>query len=611
MNIKEYLKNNLLLTDGAMGTYYSEVTGNDITYCELGNLDNKDVIRKIHLEYIEAGAKLIRTNTFSANTLTLNVSRDKLKDIITAGIDIAKEAVNGRNVYIGASIGPIRNEKLDYEENEILEEYKFIVDCIFENNINIFVFETFSNVNFLREISEYIKAKDKEAFILTQFAVKPDGYSRDGLSVTRIASYIENIKEIDAYGLNCGAGPTAAFQNIKKIQKSKKFISSLPNAGFPMIINERSVFNDSPEYFATKMVDIKSLGISIIGGCCGTRPSYIRKVASFLDEDIKITDTSENDNHTNEHNIKKVENNFYNKIKNNEFVIAVELAAPMDADVSQILEGAKIYKDSGVDIVTVPDSPMSRVRADSTIIASKIKREIGIDAMPHICCRDKNNNAIRSTILGAYIDDIRNILAVTGDPVSDISKVEIKNVFNLNSFKLINLISEINTEIFNKDNIEIGAALNLNVLNKDSEYQRMLKKIENGANFFLTQPVFDDETFEYLAKVKKETNVKILGGILPIVTYKNAMFLNNELPGVSVPEEMLNKFSIDMSREEAQEAGIQIAVKLGKKLKGICDGLYIITPFHRAGMVAEIIKRINNNWYHGYNEINYKNKGGN
>lgn len=595
MNIKEYLKNNLLLTDGAMGTYYSEVTGNDITYCELGNLDNKDVIRKIHLEYIDAGAKLIRTNTFSANTFTLNVTRDNLKDIITAGIKIAKEAVNGREVCIGASIGPIRNEKLDYEENEILEEYKFIVDCIFENNINIFVFETFSNVNFLREISEYIKAKDKEAFILTQFAVKPDGYSRDGLSVTRIASYIENIKEIDAYGLNCGAGPTAAFQNIKKIQKSKKFISSLPNAGFPMIINERSVFNDSPEYFGSKMMDIKSLGVSIIGGCCGTRPSYIRKVASLLDKDIKIPETSEKNKNTDEHNVKKAENNFFNKIKNNEFVIAVELAAPMDADVSQILEGAKIYKDCGVDIVTVPDSPMSRVRADSTIIASKIKREIGIDAMPHICCRDKNNNAIRSTILGAYIDDIRNILAVTGDPVSDISKVEIKNVFNLNSFKLINLISEINTEIFNKDNIAIGAALNLNVINKDAEYQRMLKKIENGANYFLTQPVFDDQTFEYLAKVKKETNVKILGGILPIVTYKNAMFLNNELPGVSVPEEMLNKFRIDMSREESQEAGIQIAVKLGKKLKEICDGLYIITPFHRAGMVAEIIKRINNN----------------
>lgn len=594
MNIKEYLENNILLSDGAMGTYYSEITGNDVTYCELGNLNNREVIKNIHNQYLDAGAKLIRTNTFSANTFTLNVSKVVLQEIIKAGIDIAKEAALDRDVFIGASIGPIREENLDSEDEEILEEYKFIIDCILDNDINIFVFETFSNTNYLKDIVHYIKSKDEKSFILTQFAVKPDGFSRDGISITRIAQDIKDIKKIDAYGLNCAAGPTAVYENLKKLDFGSDIISALPNAGYPMIINERSVFNNSPEYFGIKMMDIKALGVSIIGGCCGTRPSYIQKISSLMDNDLARVKENTLEGKQEEYKKNKIENKFFDKVRNNEFVVAVEISAPMDTDISKLMEGAKLCKESGVDIVTIPDSPMSRVRADSTIIASKIKREIGIDVMPHICCRDKNNNAIRSTILGAHIDNIRNILAVTGDPVSDISKVEIKNVFNLNSFKLIKLISDINQEIFYQDNITVGAALNLNVLNKEAEYQRMLKKIENGANLFLTQPIFDDETIEFLVKIKKETNVKILGGILPIVTYKNALFLNNELPGVTIPERLVNRFSLEMSKEEAEAVGVSIGIEIGKKLRDICDGLYFITPFKRVSMIVKILDGINN-----------------
>lgn len=594
MNIKEYLKDNILLTDGAMGTYYSEITGNDVTYCELGNLNNREVIKNIHSQYLDAGAKLIRTNTFSANTFTLNVSKIVLQEIIKAGIDIAKEAAFGREAFIGASIGPIREENLDSEDEEILEEYKFIIDCILDNNINIFVFETFSNTNYLKDIASYIKSKDENSFILTQFAVKPDGFSRDGISITRIAQDVKAIKKIDAYGLNCAAGPTSVYKNLKKLDFGRDIISALPNAGFPMIINERSVFNNSPEYFGIKMMDIKALGVSIIGGCCGTRPSYIQKISSLIDSDLTkvIESTLEEKQEKGKEN--KIENKFSDKIKNNEFVVAVELSAPMDTDISKLMEGAKLCKKSGVDIVTIPDSPMSRVRADSTIIASKIKREIGIDVMPHICCRDKNNNAIRSTLLGAHIDDIRNILAITGDPVSDISKVEIKNVFNLNSFKLIKLISDMNQEVFYQDNVSIGAALNLNVINKEAEYERMLKKIENGSNLFLTQPIFDDEAIEFLIKIKKETNVKILGGILPIVTYNNALFLNNELPGVTIPEILVNRFSLEMSKEEAEAVGVSIGIEIGRKLKDICDGLYFITPFKRVSMIVKILEGIKN-----------------
>ncbi|NME82834.1 bifunctional homocysteine S-methyltransferase/methylenetetrahydrofolate reductase [Clostridium sp. SM-530-WT-3G] len=591
--ITEYLKNNILICDGAMGTYYSELSGNDISYCEFANLNNRDIIKKIHCEYIEAGAKLIRTNTFSANTYDLGITRKELKDIISEGINIAEEAVGNRNVYIGASIGPIRNEYMEENDDEILEEYKFIVDCFIEKGIDIFIFETFSSYHHLDKISEYIKKKNKNNFILTQFAFKPDGYTRDGVGVDNIFENVKNNKYIDAYGMNCGSGSAHLLELVRKIKISKgDIVSILPNAGFPEIIHERTVYPNNPIYFARRINDIRMQGAVILGGCCGTNPLYIKEIKKILEkkdfkevkknEEIsKKIDSSDN-----------VSNTFKNKLKNNEFVIAVELTAPVDTDVTKLINSADICKKNKIDLVTVPDSPMSRVRADSVLISAKIKREIGIEAMPHVCCRDKNTNAIRSSLIGAHIENIRNVLAITGDPVSDISKVKTKSVFNLNSFKLINLINTMNTDVFFNNGMLIGGALNPNVRNKHVEYERMKKKIECGASFFLTQPIYDEEAMQFIKEIKEKTNTKILGGILPIVSYRNAVFLNNELPGVNVPECIVNKFKEGMPKEEAQKVGMEIAVDIGRKLKDICDGLYFIVPFNRVDMIMEIVKNI-------------------
>ncbi|OCB00033.1 bifunctional homocysteine S-methyltransferase/methylenetetrahydrofolate reductase [Clostridium beijerinckii] len=591
--IKEILKNNILICDGAMGTYYSEVTGNDVSYCEFGNLNDKETIKRIHKEYIEAGAKLIRTNTFSANTYDLGVSSETLMDIIKSGINLAKEATENTSVLIGASIGPIKTDNLDEFSNEVLEEYKYIVDCFLENGIDIFIFETFSNYNYLKKISEYIKSKNIDSFILTQFAVKPDGFTRDGISAAKLIKEVRNTKYIDAFGFNCGSGPAHILEMVKKINIENEIVSVLPNAGYPEIIHERTVYPNNPVYFAKKVNEIKYLGVSIIGGCCGTNPSYIKQLTKIINENSKVINVNTKAEPKVKSFDKKAKNTFKDKLENGEFVVAIELSAPIDTDISRIIDGAKICKENNIDLVTVPDSPMSKVRADSTIISSKIKREIGIEAMPHVCCRDKNTNAIRSSLIGSHIENIRNILAITGDPISDASKVETKSVFNLNSFRLIELIESMNEEIFKEDSIYVGGALNLNVLNKEVEYNRMMKKIEKGAKFFLTQPIYDDNAIEFLKMIKERTNVKILAGLLPVVSYRNAMFLNNELPGVTIPDKYVQMFSENMSKEEAQEIGVKITVEIGKKLKGIADGLYFITPFNRVNMLIEIIKQIN------------------
>ncbi|MDP4146655.1 MAG: bifunctional homocysteine S-methyltransferase/methylenetetrahydrofolate reductase [Bacillota bacterium] len=590
--MNEYLKDNILITDGAMGTYYSELTGDNISFCEFANIDKPEIIKKIHLDYIEAGAKLIRTNTFSANSITLNISREKVKEIIGAGYSIAKLAAEGKDVFVAASIGPIHEAKVEKDNINVLDEYKFIADTFLNLGENIFIFETFSSVEYLKDITQYIKRKNKDAFILTQFAITPSGYTRKGVSISGIVEETRTLKSIDAFGFNCGSGPTHLYKAVKKLNLSDSIVSVLPNAGYPELINERTIYTNNPTYFADIMLEIKNQGVKILGGCCGTTPAHIKRLANLISVNgnkfsARIqTETREIET------VNKGSNDFAGKLINNEFVVAVELDPPFDTSIEKIMEGARMCKENGVDLVTVADSPRAIVRVDSITIAAKIKREIGIDAMPHVCCRDKNQNALRSGLLAAHVEGIRNVLAVTGDPVAESDRMGTKSVFNLNSFKLIELVSEMNKEVFNLDKISVGGALNLNVLNKDFEVSRMLKKTEKGAEFFLTQPIYDEEVIEYLIKLKKEHNVKILAGIMPIVTYKNALFLNNEVPGIHIPEKYINRFNKDMTKEEAEETGIDIAVDIANKIKNYVDGLYFITPFNRVSMVMKIMNKV-------------------
>lgn len=590
--IREYLKNKLLITDGAMGTYYSRITGENESFCELGNLNNPEVIKDIHKKYIEAGARLIRTNTFSANTISLEVSRDEVEEILRKGYRIAVEAAKDKEVFVAADMGPISVSGID--SLDVLEEYKFIVDIFMDEGADILLFETLSNLDFLDEISSYIKQKNKDAFILTQFAVMQDGFTRDGISVNTILDRVRVLKDIDAFGFNCGCGPTHLYNTLKTLDIFKdNIISILPNAGYPELINDRMVYVDNPDYFSDKMVLMRNLGAKIIGGCCGTTPEHIRAISYKIKYDnssIKEKVLNKSDNAM---KINKVENSFMDKLSKDEFPIVVELDPPMNTSVDKIMHCAKVCRENNIDLVTVADSPMAKVRVDSILIASKIKREIGIDVMPHICCRDKNRNAIRASLLAANIEGIRNILAVTGDPISGVEEIKAKSVFNLNSFKLMELINEMNKEVFNGDGMNIGGALNLNVFNKNSEVQRMDKKLEMGATFFLTQPIFEDETIEFLAKLKRNKEVKILGGVMPIVSYKNAQFINNELSGVNIPEHYMSRFNKDMSREDSEKVGIDIAVDIISKIKKHVDGIYLVTPFNRIEMIVKILKLLN------------------
>ncbi|MGI6113858.1 MAG: bifunctional homocysteine S-methyltransferase/methylenetetrahydrofolate reductase [Mahellales bacterium] len=593
--ISDYLKDQVLIMDGAMGTYYSQVTNRYDVLPEFANIDKPEIIEEIHRQYISAGARLIRTNTFSANSIVLNIPKPQVKDIITAGVRIANKAAANKDVFVGASIGPVpeRIDNIDASPQSVLEEYRFISDVLLDSGVKIFIFETFNDFTYLKEVAKYIKQKDDTVFISAQFATTPEGFTRKGISNELVISEAENCKDIDAYGFNCGVGPTHLYNLLKKTDLGSGIIVAAPNSGYPEIVHERTVYIQNPDYFAERMQEISRLGVKILGGCCGTTPAHIQKMSQLIKPCPKIKTVKSKP-------VKKLvavrtrpqPHGFMEKLKSDEFVIAVELDPPFNTQCDKIIEGARMCKENGVDIITIADSPMGRARMDPIMLGARIKREVGIEVMPHICCRDRNLNALKAGLLAGYIENIRNILAVTGDPVAAADRDEIKPVFNFNSLKLMEFITTMNNEVFSEDPVNIGGALNLNVPNPKVQVARARKKAEKGAAFFLTQPIFDDRVIDLLPQIIKHEGIKVLGGIMPLVSYRNALFLNNEVAGINIPDSIVKGFDKNMTREEGETLGIEIALSIADKIKEYVHGFYFITPFNRVEMIMKIINKI-------------------
>ncbi len=582
MMLKDFLKNNILLTDGAMGTYYKKVCPVPLPFCELESLTDSDIIEKIHSEYIANGAGLIRTNTFNANTSVLEVDIDTVKKIIQNAYHTALKAAEGKQVFVGCSIGP---------NAENSQEYTVIADTFLKLGADIFIFETFASDDKISDTLKYIKTKKPNAFILLEFALSDSGVTSAFWGIDRIFDKYGSSELVDAVGFNCGIGPKH-MENILGAANinTKKPVSALPNAGYPEIINNKIEYVMNPVYFADMVSGFINLGINIIGGCCGTTPEHIGLLGQRLGD--KITTSPKSGTSVSEIKEKPAKNSFHKKLENGDFIYAAELDPPFGTNVDRLISGASALKNAGVDIITIADSPMGRPRVDSTIISAKLKRETGAEVLPHLCCRDRNAIALRSAILGAYVEGVRNFLVVTGDPVPGEDRNRIKSVFNMQSYSLMSMMDEMNREIFNEEQIYYGGAVNFNVKNKDYEYSRLLKKYENGARFFLTQPVFTDDTIEYLSQLPQERGFKLLGGIMPLVNYKNAMFINNEMAGINIPEHYINLFKPEMTREEAQQIGIGLAVEIADKIRPYVDGFYFITPFNRYEMIIEIINRV-------------------
>lgn len=593
MNIREYLKKSKLIADGSFGTYYSQKY-KTVDIPEYANITASQRISEIHTEYINSGAKLIRTNTFASNTYSLDCSIEQVKENIKAAYKIAKEAVeqSGKEIFIAGNIGPVPAVfQPDFEAVE--EEYYQIAKTFIDEGADILCFETFTQSEHIMPAIKRIK-EECNPFIIVQFCVNQYGYSEAGESAERLVSETAFSKCVDAVGLNCGVGPAHMQQILSRINLNNNcFVTAMPNAGYPLLVRNRVKYADNPIYFASKVNDMALLGADIIGGCCGTTPDYIREVAKTVDltPTVKSDETSAN----NENEKPVIKKSFFRNadgtIKDKK-LIAVELAPPFGADDKKLLEAAHMLKGLGVDVLTFPDSPSGRTRIDSVLMAQKVKNVTGFEVMPHICCRDKNAIAMRSTFLGASINDINNFLIITGDPIPVMARQVVKSVFNFDSVGLMRIADEMNSEALKDSPLTYGGAINQSRRRIESEIKRVQKKMEAGAEFFLTQPVFTAEDAERLRRIKEETGARILCGIMPLVSRKNALFMKNEISGVNVTDEVIERYPENADRENGENVGVELAKEMIAATRDFADGYYFSFPFNRTYLLKRIIQEV-------------------
>lgn len=595
MDIREYLANNRLITDGAMGTWYDRLTGYKGNLAERANLENPQQIRDIHRAYIEAGAQLIRTNTFAVNSMFF--SADEIEEVLKAAWENASQAVSdsGKDVWIAADMGPIDADETK-SDGDVEQEYIQLSDYFLRLGAKVFVFETLSDFRYVKRAGSYIKAKCPDAFVVMQFSFNRNGYTRSGMSVRAILSEAASMADMDAVGFNCGVGPLHLYELLKNQSFPEgKYMTVLPNAGYPTELRGRTLYSENVPYYVEMMGRIANLGFDIIGGCCGTTPEHIRGLHHLLVNNVKppkklmpaVYSTDRQSGCGQEAAEEKTQ--LIQKLERGEKIFVVELDPPFDANDTKLMDGASLLRDIGVDMITLADSPLARPRADSIASAIKMRYTRQMEAMPHISCRDKNVIAHRAQLLGMHMNGLRHALIVTGDPIARGDRESIKSVFNFNSIKLMKYVQTMNQEVFGNRPIYYGGALNHNNGSADNIAARMRLKMEAGAQWFLTQPIYGQDDIDRLRELKEKSGGRIIVGIMPLVSRKNALFIKNEMPGIHVPEHVLEQYEEGMSREAYEDVAAAISVDLMKRLEDVCDGYYMMTPFNRAALIKRII----------------------
>lgn len=598
MFIREYLQEKKIITDGAFGTYYASKYSAPEEIPERANINYPDRVRAIHQEYIVSGAKLIRTNTFASNTVILEENIEGVKANINSAVEIANSAVKAYDdsltLYVSGDIGPIPAPAF-IDRESVMEEYKVLAETFIEKGVSILIFESFAELDVIIPAIEHAKKlaanSGMDLFIIVQFALNQFGYSAAGLSARKLIEDASKIDEIDALGFNCGIGPAHMQSVMEKIVfPDDKFITSIPNAGYPKISRNQIKYSNTAKYFEEKMQELADFGSDILGGCCGTNPTFIEGLAQKLELSQKPRQKNEiSDKKNSKPPIRKGFIYDENGNRKNKKLIAVELAPPFDCNDEKLLESAHGLANLDIDVLTFPDSPSGRTRVDSVLMASKVHQETGIAVMPHICCRDKNAVAMRSLFLGAQINDIHNALIITGDPLPQVARETVKAVFNFDSTGLMSIVKEMNEDSFLSMPFSYGGAINQNRRNLEVEIKRIKKKIDCGAEFFLTQPVFSEQDVERLRLIKKETGATILCGIMPLVSRKNAIFMKNEIAGVNVTDEVVNMYPENGTKEQGEAVGIELAKKMMAATEDFVDGYYFSFPFNRTYMLKSIL----------------------
>ena len=586
-DIRELLQARPLLFDGAMGTYYKAAPGVE---CEQANLTDPAGVLAVHREYLAAGADAVKTNTFSLPRLAA-AHTPGWEQLAQAGWQLAVQAAKETGAAVFADLGPAP----DTEAVPAGQVYTAVAKQFAALGARNFLFETLSSDAGLLDAVGAIKAEVPDAFVLVSFAVLPDGYTREGMYCKDLARRMQESGIVDAVGLNCVSAP-GAMRTLAKQLGGTLPLSVMPNAGYPVVTRTQVKYQGRPEYFARELGRLAAEGtVQILGGCCGTTPAHIAALRAELDSlpVVEKTAPAEEFSTVKEQTVEN-EDAFLRKLNAGEKVIAIELDSPRNADLTGYLEGAKKLQAAGADLLTIADCPIAQARMDSSLVACRVHRELGLCTLPHMTCRDRNLNATKALLLGLYAEGVREVLAITGDPIPSAERDEVKSVYQFNSRKLAQYIVSLAGEGREMPSpLTVFGALNLNARNFDVELRRAVEKLENGMTGFLTQPVLSEQAVQNLQQARQTLGpeAKILAGILPVVSQRNAIFMENEVNGIHVDAAIIDRFA-GLDRAAGEELGIEISVQAAKAALPYADGFYLMTPFNRVALMERLIARL-------------------
>ena len=586
--IATFLTRKPLLFDGGMGTYYKAAPGTD---CEQANVLDPEGVLAVHREYLAAGADAIKTNTFGLPRMAAAHSSE-WEALAEAGWKLAAQAAAEAGAAAFADLGPAP----DTEALPAAEVYKMVAERFCTLGAKNFLFETLSSDAGVLDAVRAVKENVPDAFVLVSFAVLPDGYTREGLYCKDLVRRMAESGCVDAVGLNCVSAPGAMRTLAKQLGGGALPLSAMPNAGYPVVTRTQVRYQGKPEYFAKELSQLAAEGtVRILGGCCGTTPAHIAALRAELDAlpEQQLTAPHTEISTTEEKTVEN-EDAFLKKLNAGEKVIAIELDSPRNADLTGYLDGARKLQAAGADLLTIADCPIAQARMDSSLVACRVHRELGMCTLPHMTCRDRNLNATKALLLGLYAEGVREVLAITGDPIPTAERDEVKNVYQFNSRKLAQYIVSLAGEGREMPSpMTVFGALNLNARNFDVELRRAGEKLENGMSGFLTQPVLSEQAVENLRRTRETlgSRAKILAGIMPVVSQRNAIFMENEINGIHVEEGIIQQFA-GLDRAQGEELGLEISLKMARKALPYADGFYLMTPFNRVALMERLIARL-------------------
>lgn len=584
--VRELLAQGVLLFDGATGTALCAQSGEGEAVERLC-LTQPQRVLALHRAYLAAGCKAIKTNTFAAHVSLACENKDDQKTLIRAAYDLARRAGDAYDAAVFADIGPAPTDA-----DSAAACYIAMAEQFLNVGATCFLFETMQSGEGLAEAAAYIKASCPDAWIMVSFAADADGFTRAGEQASALALQMSACGAVDAIGLNCICGAYHIRQLLSTLDVGDKWMSAMPNAGYPHVEEGRTYYDSAPAYYAQQVMECVKTGARIVGGCCGTTPEHIRQIARLLGtpmpprvrmDDEKAAQPPE----------KGCRSQILRRLEQGRRITLVELDPPRSADIGDFMEGARQLEQAGADAITIADCPIGRARMDSSLLACKLSRELGIEALPHMTCRDRNVNATKALLLGLSMENVHNVLAVTGDPIPTGDRGSVKSVYQFNSRVLAKFIRGLG-ESGEAEPFFVCGGLNINAMRFDLELERAKEKMDCGVSAFLTQPVLSEQAALHLERARDELRgAKLIGGLFPVVSEKNARFLQSEVHGITVDEAVVRAYA-GLDRAQGEEMAVRLCRKAASRISPFVDGYYMMTPFQRVELVCRVIRATRN-----------------